>query len=283
MKNLIFFIYKYYVFFMFLAFEVFALIVLFRFNNYQQASFLNYTASTSSSIYNAINSTTGYFNLKTLNDSLQAENSRLRSQLLQSYYQHGYTTTTVNDTQYKQQYVYISAQVVNNSISKKNNFITIDKGSLHGVKRFDGVICPNGVVGIVWQVTPYYSLIQSVLNSKSNTGAKIKKTGDIGTVTWDGSNALFAQLSNVNTYVPVAIGDEVVSTTQSASYPEEIPIGKIVNIDRNPEKNAYDITILVHTPFSRLKNVYVVRNLFKESQQSAEVKVLEEEAKDHDN
>jgi rod shape-determining protein MreC len=71
----------------------------------------------------------------------------------------------------------------------------------------------------------------------------------------------------------------VVSTAQSASYPEEIPIGKIVKIDRNPEKNDYDITILIQTPFSRLKNVYVVRNLFKESQQAAEVKAIEEEAK----
>lgn len=279
MKNLIFFIYKYYVFFMFLTFEIFGVVVLFRFNNYQQASFLNYTASSSASIYNAINSTTGYFNLKTLNDSLQQENARLRSQLLQSYYQNGFTTTSINDTVYKQQYQYISAQVVNNSISKKNNFITIDKGYLHGVKRFDGVICPNGVVGIVWQVTPYYSLVQSVLNSKSNTGAKVKKTGDIGTVTWDGANALFAQLSDVNTFVPVAIGDEIVSTAQSASYPEEIPIGKIVKIDRNPEKNSYDVTILVHTPFSKLKNVYVVRNLFKEKQQEAEIKAIEEEAK----
>ena len=279
MKNLVFFIYKYYVFFMFLAFEFFALIVLFRFNNYQQASFLNYTSSTSSAIFNTMNSTTGYFNLKTLNDSLQLENARLRTQSLQSYYQNGITKTEVNDTLFKQQYFYISAQVVNNSISKRNNFITIDKGAFHGVKRFDGVICPNGVVGIVWQVTPYYSLVQSVLNSKSSTGAKIKKTGDIGSITWDGSNALFAQLSKVNTYVPVAIGDEVVSTAQSASYPEEIPIGKIVKIDRNPEKNDYDITILIHTPFSRLKNVYVVRNLFKESQHAAEAKALEEEAK----
>jgi rod shape-determining protein MreC len=279
MKNLIFFLYKYYVFFIFLAFEIFAFMVLINFNNYQQASFLNFTAGASSSIYNTINSTTGYFNLKTLNDSLQIENARLRSQLLQSFYQNGYTTTKVNDTLFKQQYVYISAQVVNNSISRKNNFITIDKGAIHGVKRFDGVICPNGVVGIVWQVTPYYSLVQSVLNSKSSTGAKIKKTGDIGSITWDGNNALFAQLSKVNTYVPVAVGDEIVTTAQSASYPEEIPIGKIVTIDRNPEKNDYDITILIQTPFSRLKNVYVVRNLFKESQESTEVKAKEEEEK----
>ena len=279
MKNLVFFIYKYYVFFMFLAFEFFALIVLFRFNNYQQASFLNYTSSTSSTIFNTMNSTTGYFNLKTLNDSLQLENARLRTQSLQSYYQNGITKTEVNDTLFRQQYIYIAAQVVNNSISKRNNFITIDKGASHGVKRFDGVICPDGVVGIVWQVTPFYSLVQSVLNSKSSTGAKIKKTGDIGSITWDGSNSLFAQLSKVNTYVPVAVGDEVVSTAQSASYPEEIPIGKIVKIDRNPEKNDYDITLLIHTPFSRLKNVYVVRNLFKESQHAAETKALEEESK----
>jgi rod shape-determining protein MreC len=280
MKNLLFFFYKYYVFFLFLAFELFALVVLFRFNTYQQASFLNYTASTSSAIYNAINSTTGYFNLKTQNDSLQSENARLRAQLLQSFYQNGFTATTVNDTMYKQQYEYIPALVVNNSISKKNNYITIDKGSLHGVKRFDGVICSNGIVGIVWQVTPYYSLVQSVLNAKSSTGAKVKKTGDIGSVSWNGDNALLAQLSKVNNYVPVTVGDEIVSTAQSPSYPEDIAIGKVVKIDRNPEKSSYDITIVLHTPFSRLRNVYVVRNLLKEQQLDAEIKALKEEGEE---
>lgn len=135
MRNLIFFIYKYYVFFLFFSLEVFAFVVIFRFNNYQKASFVNYTVGVTSSFYTAVSNTQEYFNLRHVNDSLQIENARLRSQLLTSYYKNNFTPTQINDTVYKQQYEYIPAQVVSNSVTKRNNYITLNKGSLHGIDR----------------------------------------------------------------------------------------------------------------------------------------------------
>lgn len=279
MRNLIFFIYKYYVFFLFLGLEIYSFVILYRYNNYQKASFLNYTANVSASFFNAVNSTTGYFNLRTLNDSLLQENARLRGQLLQSYYQNGIYSTRINDTLYKQQYEYISSSVVNNSVIKRNNYLTLDKGSNHGVQVYDGVISGNGVVGIVTQVTPHYSLVQSVLHSRNITNAKLKRTGDIGRVTWDGKNQLFANLNDVNMHVPVTVGEEVVTSNFSPVYPEGIPIGKVVSVDRKPENNFYDIRILLYTRFSKLKNVYIVRNLLKGEQLKLEEKKQEEPGK----
>jgi hypothetical protein len=126
-----------------------------------------------------------------------------------------------------------------------------------------------------------WSAVKSITTpgeSFPNVPSNLTVVGGAGflTVTWDGNNPLFAQLSNVNTYVPVAIGDEIVSTAQSSSYPEGIPIGKIIKIDRDPEKKEYDIKILISTPFSRLKNVYVVTNLLKKEQFNTEYKAKEE-------
>src|SRR5690348_13804324 len=127
MRNLIFFIYKYYVFFLFFALEIFSFVVIYRFNNYQKASFINYTTGVTSSFYTAVSNTRSYFNLRRVNDSLQIENAKLRSQLLTSYYQNNITTTQINDTIYKQQYSYVAASVVNNSVTKRNNYITINR------------------------------------------------------------------------------------------------------------------------------------------------------------
>src|SRR6186713_798849 len=115
MRNLIFFIYKYYVFFLFFVLEVVAFVILYRFNNYQKASFINYTTGVTSSFYTGVSNTRLYFNLRSVNDSLQLENARLRTQLLTSYYQNNISTTSINDTVYKQQYEYVAATIVNNS------------------------------------------------------------------------------------------------------------------------------------------------------------------------
>src|SRR5574343_252848 len=118
MRNLIFFIYKYHVFFLFFLLEIIAFIIVYRFNNYQKASFLNYTSSVASNFYNGVSNTQEYFNLRRVNDSLQLENARLRSLQITSYYNNNISINNINDTVYKQQYQYIAAQVVNNSVTK---------------------------------------------------------------------------------------------------------------------------------------------------------------------
>ena len=59
------------------------------------------------------------------------------------------TKHKVNDTVYKQQYEYIVARVINNSVNQRNNYITINKGSKQGIAKGMGVICNLGIVGKV--------------------------------------------------------------------------------------------------------------------------------------
>lgn len=270
MRNLIFFLYKYYTFILFFSLELFSFIILYQYNNYQRASFLNYTGSIASGFYQTINNTTNYFSLRNINDSLMAENARLRAQMINAYYQSGFAQTSINDTVYKQQYSYISANVVNNSVTKRNNYITIDKGSLAGIKSDMGAIGSNGVVGIVTSVSAHYATIRSALNSNTKISCMLRKNSAFGSLEWNGDDPKFSSLKYVNKHVPITGNDEVVTSNYSTLFPEGIPVGKIYSHSLDAGDNFHLIKVELYTNFAMLKNVYVIRNIFKEEQQSLE-------------
>lgn len=270
MRNLIFFIYKYYTFFLFLLLEIVSLVILFRYNNYQKASFLNFTGAASNGIYSTINNASSYFNLQTVNDSLMVENARLRSQLMNAFYQKSYTQTVINDTNYKQQYTYISANIVNNSVTRRNNYITIDKGSDHGIERGMGVICNNGIVGAVQFVSKHFSVVLSFLNSQAKVSVKLRKNNAFGSLVWSGGDPEMASLNDVNKHVPVQDGDEIITSNYSTIYPEGIPVGKIVSHSLEEGENFHSIQVGMYTDFGTLRNVYVIRNLLKAEQTDLE-------------
>ncbi len=211
-----------------------------------------------------------YFNLKNVNDSLQAENARLRSQLLNAFYQNNFTVTKISDSTYKQQYQYISASVVNNSVTKRNNYITLDKGSEHGIEKGMGVICSNGIVGTVQFVSTQYCVVLSFLNSQSNLSVKLKKNNAFGALVWEGDDPQEARLKDVNKHVPIAVNDEVITSSYSTIYPEGIPVGNISAHYLDEGENFHNIHVKLNTDFGTLKSVYVIRNLLKNQQQSVE-------------
>lgn len=250
--------------------EIGAFVIIYRFNNYQKASFLNYTNGIASNFYNGVSNTQEYFNLRRVNDSLQLENARLRSQQIISYYQNNISINSINDTVYKQQYQYTAAQVVNNSVTKRNNYITLNRGSLHGIKREMGVISENGIVGIVMNVSEHYCTVLSLLNSNCKISAKLQKTGAFGSLVWDGKNPKKSRLLDVNKHVPIKIGDMVITSNFSTIFPEGIPIGKISNQTLDAGDNFHALEVELFTDFSTVSTVYIISNLLKNEQQSLE-------------
>jgi rod shape-determining protein MreC len=273
MRNLIFFIYKYYVFFLFFVLEVAAFVIIYRFNNYQKASFVNYTTGVTSSYYTAVSNTTEYFNLRKVNDSLQVENARLHSQLITSYYKNSFNATLVNDTVYKQQYEYIPAQVVSNSVTKRNNYITLNRGRLHGIAPEMGVISDNGIVGIVMNVSDHYCTVLSLLNNNCKISAKIEKNGAFGSLVWEGDDPRYAALRDVNKHVPLTTNDKIITSNFSTIFPEGIAIGRIYAHSLDAGDNFHTIKIELNTDFSTVSTVYVIRNLLKQEQQDLEATI----------
>src|ERR1700761_3202348 len=133
MRNLLIFITKYNAFFLFLIFEISSIIIYVKYNSFQKATFINSTGKVTGDMYAQVNELNRYLQLKDINDSLAHENARLKNQLKSSFYIDTLAKRKVTDTVYKQQYEYVVAQVINNSINRRTNYITIDKGANAGI------------------------------------------------------------------------------------------------------------------------------------------------------
>ncbi|NEU09735.1 rod shape-determining protein MreC [Flavihumibacter sp. R14] len=269
MRNLWIFISKYNAFFFLIIFLLISLILLVNNNSYQRASVWNSSHQLIGEAYERVNAFTSYLSLGRTNDSLAAENARLNNQLKTSFFDDSVEQHSVNDTLTQQQYSYIVAKVVNNSVHQKNNYITINRGLKHGIKKGWGVISAKGVVGIVLNVSEHFATIQSVLHSDTRISASVN--GNIGSLVWgeDSSDPRLAILRDIPNHVIVKKGNRVVTSGYSL-FPSGIEIGRVTRTGLKGGDSFLDIEIYLSTDFSKLQYVYVINNLLAQEQKELE-------------
>ncbi|MFH1320401.1 MAG: rod shape-determining protein MreC [Bacteroidota bacterium] len=270
MRNLFEFIWKNHFVFLFIFLEIIASFFILQNNSFHKASFINSSNFFSASILNTFDNITGYLRLRSTNELLAAENEKLYSQSILSFIKYYNREFQCNDSIYKQQYTYLSALVINNSICRRNNYLTLNKGKNQGVQPGMGVISGNGIVGIVKDVSDRYSSVLSVLNKNARISAKIKKNGYFGSVIWDGADFQIVTLLDIPKHVKINKGDTIITSGYSSIFPDGILIGTIIDFIIEPGGNSHTISVKLSTDFSRLSYVYIVNNLTKEEQKSLE-------------
>ena len=278
MRNLLIFISKYNAFFLFVIFEISALVIYVKYNSFQRASFINSTNKVTGSLYTQYDQLRSYIFLREVNDSLSHENARLRNQLKTSFYIDSITKHKVVDSVYKQQYDYIDAAVINNTINRRNNYLTINKGSRAGIVKGMGVICAQGVVGKVILVGQYMSVVQSLLHKETIISAALAGTKDLGSFIWsENLDPHVGLLYDVSNNATPKVG-ELVVTSDLSLFPAGIPIGKISNLHSKTAKGSFlnmDVTIAVD--FSKLQYVYVINNKMAQEQLGLEAQEKKDE------
>ncbi|MFA5245151.1 MAG: rod shape-determining protein MreC [Pedobacter sp.] len=265
MRNLWLFISKYNAFFLLIIFFIISLILLVKNNNYQRASVWNSSNQIVGAAYEKVNEFSSYLILGKINDSLARENARLRNQLTSSFRNDSLKQVTVRDTNLIQQYTYTVAKVINNSVHQKNNYITINRGQKHGIKKGMGVISSTGVVGIILHVSENFATIRSLLHTETKISANVN--GNIGSLIWgEGSlDPRYATLKDIQSHLVIKKGTRV-STSEFSLFPENTNIGFVSKIDAPEGDNSLKIQVKLDTDFSRLQYVYVINNLLSREQ-----------------
>ncbi|OOQ58149.1 rod shape-determining protein MreC [Mucilaginibacter pedocola] len=271
MRNLLIFITKYNAFFLFLIFEVSALIIYIKYNSFQKASVINSTNQVTGQFYQRADELKGYLSLREVNDKLAQENAALRNQLRSAKYADSVSKHVVNDTIYKQQYEYIDAKVINNSVNKRNNYLTITKGSKDGVAKGMGVICSTGTVGKVVLVGEHVAIVQSLLHKDSRFSAMLADNKEIGYLQWgedlDPHKGLLVDVSNT---ARPRVGEAVVTSQLSSLFPAGIPIGKVSKLNAKGAGFFLNMEVALAVDFSKLEYVYVIDNKFATEQAGLE-------------
>ena len=265
MRNLLRFILSYHFFILFLLFETLSLSLAFQHNNYQKAKFLNFSQGITGFFYNKVSLLNEYLSLHQINQQLTAENTKLNNILQRAYRSDEIFFYGEYDTAYQQHYFYTSARIINNSVNKQHNYLTLNKGREAGIKDEMAVVSPNGIVGVVNGVSKRFSTVISLLNTDLNISAKIKKNNYFGSLSWDGKNYREAILYEIPHHVPVSKGDTIITSGFSTIYPEGILIGTVKDYEVKGG-NFYEITVLLSTDFKNLTYVNLVSNLRKEEQ-----------------
>jgi rod shape-determining protein MreC len=261
MRNLLRFILRYHVVFLFFFLEILSFIFIFNFNNYQKARFLNSSDRISGVIYENYNNIINYFRLPVVNRELAEENARLRGLL-------GITARQIRipDSlllRYSNQervYSYIAARVISNTVNRQHNYLTLNKGSKDGIKTDMGVISSLGVAGVITNVSTNYSTALSLLNTRWNISAKIKRNSYFGSLVWDGKDYRKALLNDIPFHVEIAVGDTIVTSGYSTIFPEGVLLGTIDSFEKEGGDNFYTISINLSVDFKALTYVEVIEN-----------------------
>lgn len=292
MHSLLTFLYSYRSSFIFILLESLSIFFIVNNNSYHQAAVLNSSNRLVASAMTTTNSVSEYFSLKEVNQRLAAENARLH-ELMISGEPGNSNSLLVNDSlalraladdsvfilpqarsqsdsARLKQFAFIPAKVVDNTVHRAKNYVTINKGRLDGIEADMGVISPDGVVGKVKDVSDHFAVITSVLHTDMFVSALVKRSSTLGSIVWGGKNPRLASLDNIPIHINVINGDTIVTSGYSGIYPPNTMIGTVAEV--RPEEDAafYDIDIDLSNDFYRLSYVYVVKNVLRTEQDSLE-------------
>lgn len=267
MRNLLNFILRYSTWFVFTFYVLLSIALLVAGNSYQQSVYLTSANVVSGGIYSGTSQVTGYFNLKSINESLQASNASLQNEVLNLRSKLAEYSMMLSDTlphlPSVDRYGYVAAAVINNNTRLPKNFFTINKGSHDGIERGMGVVDQNGVVGIVNVTGPHMARVISLLNETQHFSVKLKGTSFIGSLNWKGSDATIAYVEEIPRHVEYQVGDTIVTSGYSTTFPEGIPVGTVLNRVRSQDDSFFTLKIKLSSDFKALSTVRVIKDIYK--------------------
>lgn len=225
---------------------------------YHKARFINSSNIVMGEIYDKSSSVVNFFSLAGENRKLAEENARLRHELSRLA---PVDSIPAIDTTLASKY--IAARVVRNSISKANNFITINKGRAQGIEPEMALLNEQGIVGYVLDCSENFSVAISILNHNDfSTGGQIKGSDFTGSVTWDGMSHRIVQLNQIPKYAQMSVGDTIVTIGYSNIFPAECPIG-VVREFQLIDGTFLKADVELFADMSQLKYVYAVQIPFQ--------------------
>ena len=276
MRELLRFIVRNYFVLLFFLFEGISMLFIVQFNSFQKSRFVNFSRNISGYVFEEFSQFSDYLGLKEQNELLISENVRLRNEIdKQPEYIYITPVDSIRFDTVREnagsKYSYAPARVINNSVSRQYNVMTINRGQNHDVHSDMAVISENGVAGIIAEASGNFATVIPVINRDFRLSAKIEKNNYFGIIEWDGRDPEIVSLREIPVHVDLTDGDTIVTSGYSSIFPEGILVGTI-NSHSYEGGNYYQINVKLATDFRKLQHVNVIRNLYLNEQQKLESK-----------
>jgi rod shape-determining protein MreC len=273
MRNIFFFIRRYFAFFTFLLLQVVSLWFLFNYNRFHRAKFLGLANEMTGRINSQYNKVEDYFSLKEENRRVHRINDSLMNLLPVNFMVRDTGTQFIRDSipydtagRYRR-YLSRPATVVYNTVNSQKNYIQINRGANQGIRDKMAVVGSDGcVVGIVENVSPNFSQVMSLLHVQSKVSVALKKSGEFGTIEWDGRDPRYLILKRIPKMAEVFKGDTVLTSSVSFNFPPGYMVGTIADIKLDNTSGMYLLKVKTAANFYNLQQVHVIENLENDEQ-----------------
>lgn len=161
----------------------------------------------------------------------------------------------------------LPAEIISNDPSPWFKSVMIDKGSMDGVEKGMPVVVPEGVAGLVIDVSHRYAKVLLAVDQNSAVDALIQKNRARGIIKGGSSHGCYLQY--VLRKQDVAIGDTVVTSGLDGVFPKGLRIGYVSGIVKRSAGIFQEISVTPYVDFEDLEEVLILLNAPKHEVRSA--------------
>lgn len=263
MQNLLEFLTKSFHWLLFIVLEIASGLLLFTYNSYQGSVWISSANAVAGKVYEWRSNISHFFGLQDRAQELALRNYRLENELAKArqLLSEAQADTIVVDSALQaafQQTELLPAHVVSSTLDRRDNLITIDRGTADGVTPDMGVVCGMGVVGVVYMASTHYAIVIPAINRHSRISCAIRGTGYFGYLLWDGRNPAVAFMEDIPRHAQFERGQWIETSGYSAIFPPGITVGQIKDIGNSADGMSYRLKIALSTDFGNLRDVGVI-------------------------
>ncbi len=105
----------------------------------------------------------------------------------------------------------------------------IDRGGEDGITLNSPVVCADGLIGVITEISPHYSTVTTILSPELSVGAVVLRTGDSGIVEGDLRAAAKdqAKMMYLDEKSTAAAGDLIITAGTTGLFPYGLPVGNV--------------------------------------------------------
>lgn len=271
MRNIFLFIGRYANLLLFVLLQAVSIYLIVSYSKYHQAAFGSVANVVTGGVNKKVNAVEYYFKLRTTNDSLLVANEKLYNELQKKDPTNDLVVLEKRDTLridsvVKYQTIqYFGAKVVANSVASQNNYVVLSGPAVKNFAAQMAVVdVNNSVVGKITEVNGNYAVVMSLLHKDSRISGRLLKTGETGTLIWDGKEPNILTLTGISKSVVVKVDDTIITSGFSTAFPAGLKLGKVSSIVKESETGNFKIMVKTDCNFYNLQYGYAIRNKEKD-------------------
>jgi len=153
---------------------------------------------------------------------------------------------------------FLPAEIISNDPSPWFRSVMIDKGSLDGVREGMPVVVPEGVAGLVTDISYHYAKVLLLIDRNSAVDALVQKNRARGVIKGGAPDGCYLQY--VLRRHEVTVGDAVITSGLDGVFPKGLRIGSVSSVMKQNAGMFQEITVVPYVDFEDLEEVLVLLN-----------------------